>query len=308
MQKWEKRQFVIILIICLGILISACDPVRQPPTDLPLITEDLPPAQVSTDDVFEPTPTEEPSPIMINGESIPVDYFHHEFSRLKDSQIGLSTPLTDEEIKENVLNYLFEQQLLAQAARQSGLFVSDDDVQERINSLISELGSADALNNWLQSNHYEEAEFKLALGLSMEAALQRDAIIQLVPEAVEQVRAQQIFAYTQAGAERALANLSAGKNFNELAWEFSPESGGELGWFPRGYLLYPEVEEVAFTLEAGTISGIIQSEIGYHILLVIDHDMEHMLTTDARLSLQSKALENWLSDAKAKSEIVVNLP
>ena len=125
---------------------------------------------------------------------------------------------------------------------------------------------------------------------------------------MEQVRARQIFALTQEGAQRAQISLASGTDFGKLAWEYSPESGGELGWFPRGYLLYPEVEAAAFSLEVGGRSEIIQSTIGYHIIEVQAHEDAHLLTTDARISLQTKALEVWLSTAIANSQIVIQVP
>jgi len=122
------------------------------------------------------------------------------------------------------------------------------------------------------------------------------------------VRARQIFALTPEGAQRALTSLASGTDFGTLAWEYSPESGGELGWFPRGYLLYPEVEAAAFSLEVGARSEIIQSEIGYHIIEVQAHESAHPLTTDARIALQTKALQDWLSAAIANSQIVIQIP
>ena len=298
-----------VLILISGSLLWACTPKQTELIEEATPVVELPSAQVSTNEPeILPTATEEPSPIMVNGENIPVNYYNNEFARFRDSQAGLEQAVSDEEIKQSVLNYLFEQQLLVQGAHANGLSVSDEDLQARIDLLISELGSSDALMSWMQENHFDESEFRLALKLSMEAALMRDLIIQSVPDSVEQVRAQQIFTYTEAEANAALTNLSIGTDFNKLAWDASPQSGGELGWFPRGYLLYPEVEAAAFSLEPGTYSGVIQSEIGYHILLVLEHEAEHALTTDARLSLQNKALENWLADALANAQIVVNLP
>ena len=73
-------------------------------------------------------------------------------------------------------------------------------------------------------------------------------------------------------------------------------------------MLYPEIEEAAFSLEPGSYSNIIQSEIGYHILLVLEHDAEHPLTTDARISLQNKALEDWLAQSRSSAQIVITVP
>jgi len=122
------------------------------------------------------------------------------------------------------------------------------------------------------------------------------------------VRARQIFALTPAGAQRAFTSLASGTDFSKLAWEYSPESGGELGWFPRGYLLYPEVEAAAFSLEVGSRSEIIQTEIGYHIIEVQAHEPAHPLTTDACIALQTQALQSWLSEAVTNSQIVIQIP
>ncbi len=308
MQKRSKYLVPLMIVLIAAALLGACDPVEEPPAELTPAT-DLPTVMVSTS-VPEPLPTatEVPSPLSVNGESIPVSYYQNEVLRYRDGLAGQASEPTEEEIKQKVLDYLVEQQLLAQAARQNGYQISDQQLQERIDQLVSELGSGGALTDWMLTNHYDDSEFRLALRLSMEAAWQRDQIGQSVPDAVEQVRAQQIFASTQAGADRALNSLNAGADFNTLAWEYSPESRGELGWFPRGYLLYPEVEEAAFSLEQGSYSGVIRSAIGYHILLVLGHEAEHPLTTDARVSLQSRALEDWLAQASSSAQIVINLP
>lgn len=309
MQKRSLSLLLFSFLLIFSTFLWACDPVQEPPATEPAPSVELPTVMVSTiaPEVL-PTATEVPSPISVNGEGIPLSYYQNEVLRYRDSLTAQAVQPTEAEISQTVLDYLVDQQLLSQAARQNGYQVSDQQLQERIDQLVSELGSGGALTQWMQTNHYDDVEFRLALRLSMEGAWQRDQIAQTVPDAVEQVRAQQIFAKTQAGADRALTSLNAGADFSTLAWDYSPESGGELGWFPRGYLLYPEVEEAAFSLEPGTYSGIIQSEIGYHILLVLEHEAEHPLTTDARISLQNKALIDWLVQARSTAQIVINIP
>jgi len=53
----------------------------------------------------------------------------------------------------------------------------------------------------------------------------------------------------------------------------SSESCGDLGFFPKGKL-YPEIDEVAFSLKKGEISQPFKSPEGYHILMLTDRKCE----------------------------------
>ena len=302
-----KPKLVAFLFV-LALILAACRP-AAPVEPIPTSSPAEPTlAAASETPAPSPTPTSLPAAALVNGEIIPLSYYQNEVLRYRASFAEGETPPTDAEIQTTVLNSLIEQLLLAQQARQSGFTFTDADVQQRIDALLTQLGSGSALTDWMQVNHYDDAEFRYALKLSTEAAWQRDEIINAVPTAVEQVRARQIFAQTQAGAERALTSLNSGASFDDLAWQYSPETGGELGWFPRGYLLYPDIEAAAFLLAPGEHSGIIQTEIGYHIIQVMERSDAHPLTTDARLSLQTQALAQWLEARRAEAKIELVLP
>ena len=65
-----------------------------------------------------------------------------------------------------------------------------------------------------------------------------------------------------------------GESFSTLAILYSEDpgsakKGGELGMYGRGEL-YPEFESVAFGLKEGEISGIVETEAGYHIIQMIE--------------------------------------
>ena len=302
-----KPKLVAFLFV-LALILPACRP-AAPVEPIPTSSPAEPTlAAASETPAPSPTPTSLPAAALVNGEIIPLSYYQNEVLRYRASFAEGETLPTDAEIQTTVLNSLIEQLLLAQQARQSGFTFTDADVQQRIDALLTQLGSGSALTDWMQVNHYDDAEFRYALKLSTEAAWQRDEIINAVPTAVEQVRARQIFAQTQAGAERALTSLNSGASFDDLAWQYSPETGGELGWFPRGYLLYPDIEAAAFLLAPGEHSGIIQTEIGYHIIQVMERSDAHPLTTDARLSLQTQALAQWLEARRAEAKIELVLP
>ena len=66
--------------------------------------------------------------------------------------------------------------------------------------------------------------------------------------------------------------------------------------------------EAAFSLPPGAFSEVIETEIGYHILLVLDYDPDRPLSSDARLTLQARALTDWLVQKRGESQIEVFLP
>ena len=64
-----------------------------------------------------------------------------------------------------------------------------------------------------------------------------------------------------------------GSSFSTLAIMYSQDpgsakKGGELGFYGRGQL-YPEFEAIAFKLQEGEISNVIETEAGYHIIQMI---------------------------------------
>ena len=301
-----KNKLALVLIastLLLGILLSGCtNTPTQTPTAEPIPTE----ISLAATNTPEPTPTETPIPaaLTVNGIGIPMAYFQDELSRFKISFAEGETVPADPEAIQTVLDTLTEQLLLASAARADGYQVSSEEIDQRVQTLASKLGSPENLTNWTGANYYDLEEFRFFIGLGAEAAWQRDKIIATIPDTTEQVRARQIFSINEIDINQAYNNLNAGADFGELAKQYNPDTGGELGWFPRGYLLVPQIEEFAFSAGINVHSPIIQSEIGYHIIEVTDNDPQHPLTTDAKLSLQAKALSAWLQDAKAKASII----
>jgi peptidyl-prolyl cis-trans isomerase C len=136
----------------------------------------------------------------------------------------------------------------------------------------------------------------------------RDQIAARVPETAEQLHARQILLSSAEEAQNVLARLQAGEDFAALATEFNPSTQGDLGWFPRGYLTTPELEEAAFNLEVDAYSAVIETELGFHLVQVIELEEDRPLDPDARLVLQLRALGDWLAARRTESEIELLLP
>ena len=99
-----------------------------------------------------------------------------------------------------------------------------------------------------------------------EARRARHILISINPEFQENTRSAAL-----ARAEALTAKLRARRNrFSDLARRFSEcptaMEGGKLGEVRRG-TLYPELDDALFNLAEGDISEIVESELGFHILL-----------------------------------------
>ncbi|HEX8557627.1 MAG TPA: peptidylprolyl isomerase [Pyrinomonadaceae bacterium] len=76
----------------------------------------------------------------------------------------------------------------------------------------------------------------------------------------------------RAKVEGLLARVRAGEDFAKLADEFTEDPsgkgrGGELGWFGRGMMVKP-FEDAAFALKQGEVSGVVETQFGFHIIKV----------------------------------------
>lgn len=283
----------IILHLVLALGVTACASFGTPNTPTPSIPTATP---------LPPTPTPPPSVATVNGEYITIAEFEAELSRFQASIAAQGLSLPDDEAGQMVLEDMIAQVLLSQAARAEKFEVTEADLQSRIDALVAELGSADALVQWQSAHGYDDASFRVALKRSVEAAWMRDKIIADVPATAEQIHLRQILTYNEADAQAALQELNAGADFDELAVLYDPITGGELGWVPPGYLLDAGADEAVFALQTGEVSGIIATAAGFHIFKAIERG-EHVLSPDALLTMQERALQNWITERRAESEI-----
>ncbi len=84
-------------------------------------------------------------------------------------------------------------------------------------------------------------------------------------------------------AEAVLDKAKHGGNFADLAKQNSEDTtkdkGGDLGWIVRGQTV-PEFEAAAFSLPKGSISDLVKTQYGFHIIQVIDRETARTQTLD----------------------------
>ncbi|OGO29960.1 MAG: hypothetical protein A2136_04650 [Chloroflexi bacterium RBG_16_54_11] len=236
-----------------------------------------------------------------------MDEFQAELDRFEAATQITGTILASDTHR-TVLDELIDQTLLAQGAAESGFLVDESMLQSNIDSLETQLGSAQALQDWQTAHGYSSEDFRKSLKRAVEAAWMRDKITAGVPETAEQVHVFQILFATAVAANEVYGLLLSGDDFLELATRFEPETRGDLGRFPRGYLQDATIEQAVFALQPGQYSQVVETEIGFHILYVAERDPNHALQPDARSALQRQALQEWIRERRVQSEIQIFLP
>ncbi len=305
------RRLAVYSLIGLSLFIfSACNrgnPTASVPTSSVKLTETATGTPEPTQTPIPPSTTPVPLAAIVNGEQITMSEYQAELERFQESQTITGTNVTSDPTT-TVINELIDQMLLAQSAAQDGFIVDEASLQTRINSLETQLGSAQALEDWKAAHGYSDDEFEHALKRAVEAAWMRDQIIVSVPETTDQVHVLHILLPNSAQASEVYSQLQAGADFAELAAEYDPQAGGDLGWFPRGYLGEQAVDEAVFALQTGQYSQVVETEGGYQIFYLLERDANHPLLPDARMALQGIALRAWLSDKRQQSKIEILVP
>jgi peptidyl-prolyl cis-trans isomerase D len=81
-------------------------------------------------------------------------------------------------------------------------------------------------------------------------------------------------------AEDVLKQAKKGEKFEDLAKKYSEDpgtkdKGGDLGWIVQGQTV-AEFEKAAFSLPKGSISDLIKTQYGFHIIKIIDKETAHI--------------------------------
>ena len=95
----------------------------------------------------------------------------------------------------------------------------------------------------------------------------------MVKRMTNMVKASHLLVKTEEEAQKLREEITAGKEFADAAAEHSlcpsGAAGGDLGFFGRGQMVR-EFEDAAFSMEVGELSQPIQTQFGWHLLIVTD--------------------------------------
>ncbi len=122
----------------------------------------------------------------------------------------------------------------------------------------------------------------------------------------EQRRASHILVKTKEEAQAVKKRLDKGEDFATVAKEKSidpsAQNGGDLGLFGRGQMVKP-FEDVAFKLEVNQVSGVVQTEYGFHIIKVAEKIAGKSFTFEEKKEEVRVALQQQLVQEKSQEYI-----
>ena len=292
----------------LALCVAGCRAAEVSPTALvptvaaPVATVPQPEATV--------TATEIPLAARVNGQPITQDAFQREIARYEAALAELGRdPAAEGDYRRVVLDELINRQLVMQAAARLSVAVADADLEASYANSVAAAGGQAAFDAWLAANLYTPEEFRAELQAALTAQALAAAVAE-VPATAEQVHARHILVADENNAQTVLALLQGGSDFADLAGRYSRDlstrlNGGDLGWFYRGALAVPEVEDAAFNLQPNAISGIIQSGLGFHLVQTLEHDPVRPLAATRVAALRQQAFDQWLAAERAGAAVEI---
>lgn len=223
----------------------------------------------------------------VNGVAISQEELDANFNQFMQMYEAYGVDTSDETLQINLRNSLLEslivQELIVQEAENREITVSDEDVNAYIQSVKDSYGDADAYVKVLEENGYTEASYAEAVREQMVIELFRDDLVNH-PEVVDVAKARHILVANEEEALDVIAQLDKGADFAALAQDISTDmgsavDGGDLGYFAlNGDTTSKMVTEFSDAVRAQEIgvhsSAPVQSQFGYHIILVEDRELE----------------------------------
>jgi foldase protein PrsA len=266
----------------------------------------------------------------VDGRTIDEDAFVEELNfLLADPAIAQQLPgeegeLQRQQFARDFLTFLIHQQIVEVFADDRQISVTPEEVDERMEGLVQQLGGQDALDEQVRSSGVSLAQIKdlvrqqilreKVADVVVEEGLTEERLRQLYEERVDdltQVHVAHILVSTEAEAQRILDQATP-NNFADLARKFSQDtgsaaSGGDLG-FRRPSELVGPFAQAMLEIPEGEVGGPVQTEFGFHLIHVIERQTQPFEEVRAQLLQEARGetFRDWLLGRIAEAEILVN--
>ncbi len=260
---------------------------------------------------------------------------------------------TPESYRESIIESYVEQYLVAEAISEYGITVSDEEIDEEWEEVVSGYDSEEAFIELLEMLGMTEDDYRS----SIESSLETEKLYEEVAPATEPTddeiveymntylssynnsrRSSHILfsvdddaddetiAEIYAEAESVLEQINSGEiTFEEAVAEYSDDTSsvdddGDVGW-DKLTTFVDAYQDALSELSVGEISGIVESDYGYHIILCTDlfsvddsvssideipEEMQEYISSTLESVNQRTAYNEWLEEYVAAADVVIN--
>jgi peptidyl-prolyl cis-trans isomerase C len=253
----------------------------------------------------KPVPAQLPDVLArVNGEAINKSEFDRAVTALEARNGGPVPTEQRDRIFRDVLDQIVAYRLLIQESRSRNITAADAEVDARIKEIQGQFPSEEAFTQMLTSRKttLDQVRNDIRQDITVQKLIE-NAIADKVavkPEQLadfyaknpdqfkqpERVRASHILIMVPKGSDAAAKNaarskaadilkdVKTGKDFAALAKQHSQDpgsaqNGGDLGFFQQGQMVGP-FNDAAFTLAPGSVSDLVETEFGFHIIKVAE--------------------------------------
>lgn len=214
----------------------------------------------------------------------------HERQRGSDalSQIVEDGRTLGEKLKEDIVNKLIMERIIAKETEKMGISLSQEELDEKVEEFIALAGGQDQYDEFLETSDITDEYYKESLRKELLTNKHKTELLKGITieeedaknyfesnkEDLVVIKPSLILVKTEEEGEEVLKRLERGEDFAELAKEISIDKrsalkGGDLGYLSRGTMI-ADFEQVAFNLEVGEVSELTKTEVGYHIIYLED--------------------------------------
>ena len=298
----------IVLLIIGVVMIIGCGDSQEPgaPPDAPM-----------PENLSETGNIQDPVVVTVNGK----EYKESDLMK-KFKEMGGRIP------PQQVMEQIIAEELLYSESVQTNNIASASEVQESIDGIIERFNGRENLDKQLErmNTTYEDFQNTMKRQACISKYLDQaigdkvsisDASVEEYynsnPQIFESVHASHILikpedqteekkAEAKAKIEGIAEEIKSGSDFAELAKTESAcpsgiQAGGDLGTFPRGKMV-PAFEDVAFSIEPGEVSDVVETQFGYHLIKVHEHETKTLdeVKEDLRKGLEEKEKQKYIQD------------
>lgn len=295
----------------------------------------------------------EPAAAIVNDERIPMSVLDKEIQTMMTMNPALrSSDNIDalRKMRKDILDDLINKELIIQEGKKADIKAHDIEIDTELAKIKQRFPSEDDFQAALKQQKFTEKALRNIIERALIAKKVLDIKVKPLAKAVtdediavyykenlkkfakpEQAKASHILikvdpdsddkikadAEAKSKIENILKQAKNGADFAELAKEHSQcpsgPQGGNLGYFGRGQMV-KSFEDTSFALKEGQISEIVETQFGYHIILLVDKKPETQselgeVEEEIRKTLHAKevdaALESWLEPVRENANIKI---